>query len=78
MKNTGTPSKIDKTKFRSLLVDLVVLDNQPFKLVESESLRNLLEYLNPTVRDLHISRDTIRRVIINEFQMKKQKVSFYC
>ena len=78
MRNTGTPQKIDKTKFRSLLMEFIVLDNQPFKLVESKSLRDLLEYLNPTVGDLHVSRDTIRRLIVNEFEMKKQKVCFYC
>ena len=54
--------------FEELLVDWIVLDDQPFTAVESESFRKLLKLLKPNLKI--VSADTIRRRINDKFQKK--------
>ncbi|GKU14287.1 unnamed protein product, partial [Fusarium langsethiae] len=43
--------------------------NQPFRVAESESLRDIFNYLNPIISatDAHLSHDSIRRRITDEY-----------
>lgn len=61
--------RFSKDAFQRKLVRWIVDTNQPFRVAESESLREIFNYLNPiiSVTDAHLSHDSIRRRITDEY-----------
>jgi len=57
--------------FEEFLVDWIVLNDQPFTEVESESFRKLLKLLKPNLKT--VSADTIRRRILAKFDGKSKE-----
>ena len=55
--------------FENYLVDWIVLNDQPFTEVESESFRKLLTFLKPNLKIL--GADTVKRRILGLFQSKR-------
>jgi hypothetical protein len=68
--------RFDRTQFQKLVVNRVVERQQSFREVESESLRAIFEYLNPSisVQDAHINHDTVRHQITNAYNQHKHTI----
>jgi hypothetical protein len=66
----------DRGHFQRLLVNWIVDSNLSFRQAENPRLRSIFEYLNPSVavRDAHISRQTIRRIAVRQFEAHKDGV----
>ncbi|KPA35272.1 transposase, partial [Fusarium langsethiae] len=60
--------RFTKDAFQRKLVRWIVETNQPFRVAESESLRDIFNYLNPIISatDAHLSHDSIRRRITDD------------
>jgi hypothetical protein len=65
----SNPPSFSIEVFEEFLVDWIVLNDQPFTEVESESFRKLLKLLNPNLKIL--SANTVKRRILGMFQSKQ-------
>ena len=70
--STPHPNEIMRDKTSSI-IEWIILDLQPFSVVESESFIKLVNKLDPHYR--LPSRHTIKRLIINEFEEKRKIIS---
>ncbi|KAM0738265.1 hypothetical protein ACQRIT_007457 [Beauveria bassiana] len=61
--------QFDKAVFQRKLVRWIVETNQSFRVSESDTFRDLLDYLNPIISatNAHISHDAIRRRVADEY-----------
>jgi hypothetical protein len=61
---------------QQMVVNWVINSNLSFLQAENERLRAIFEYLNPSVAitDSHVSRQTIRRMALRQFDLYKDKV----
>src|SRR5215213_4196987 len=69
--STSHPDEIMQDKTSSI-IEWIVLDLQPFSVVESESFIKLINKLDPHYR--LPSRHTIKRLIINEFEERRKVI----
>lgn len=69
-------SHFDKQHFQRMLVELIVSSNQSFSFVENPILREIFDYLSPSVsiQRANLSASAIRYKIIQEYNRHKQKV----
>ncbi|KAM0664397.1 hypothetical protein ACQRIU_006979 [Beauveria bassiana] len=63
--------QFDKAVFQRKLVRWIVETNQSFRVSESGTFRDLLDYLNPIISatNAHISHDAIRRRVADEYHI---------
>ncbi|OWT43020.1 restless-like transposase [Pochonia chlamydosporia 170] len=69
-------SRFDKQHFQRMLVELIVSSNQSFSFVENPVLREIFDYLSPSVsiQCANLSGSAIRYKIIQEYNRHKQRV----
>ncbi|RYC76858.1 hypothetical protein BFJ63_vAg20267, partial [Fusarium oxysporum f. sp. narcissi] len=69
-------SRFDKQHFQRLLVELIVSSNQSFSFAENPILREIFDYLSPSVSIQHanLSARAVRYKIIQEYNRHKQTV----
>ena len=69
-------SRFDKQHFQRMLVELIVSSNQSFSFTENPILREIFDYLSPSVsiQRANLSARAIRYKIIQEYNRHKQKV----
>ncbi|PQK15635.1 hypothetical protein BB8028_0005g11470 [Beauveria bassiana] len=69
-------SRFDKQHFQRMLVELIVSSNQSFSFVENPILRDIFDYLSPSVsiQRANLSARAIRCKIIQQYNRHKKKV----
>ena len=69
-------SRFDKQHFQRMLVELIVSSNQSFSFTENPILREIFDYLSPSVsiQRANLSARAVRYKIIQEYNRHKQKV----
>ncbi|KAF4472338.1 restless-like transposase [Fusarium albosuccineum] len=69
-------SRFDKQHFRRMLVELIVSSNQSFSFAENPILREIFDYLSPSVsiQRANLSARAVRYKIIQEYNRHKKKV----
>ncbi|KAL6405537.1 hAT family dimerization domain protein [Ilyonectria robusta] len=69
-------SRFDKQHFQRMLVELIVSSNQSFSFAENPILREIFDYLNPSVsiQRANLSATAVRYKIIQEYNRHKQTV----
>ncbi|OBS17570.1 hypothetical protein FPOA_11975 [Fusarium poae] len=69
-------SRFDKQHFQRMLVELIVSSNQSFSFAENPILREIFDYLSPSVSIQHanLSARAVRYKIIQEYNRHKQTV----
>ncbi|KAK8068837.1 restless-like transposase [Apiospora phragmitis] len=69
----------DKTHFQRLLVEWIVNESLPFRLVDTPGFRALCSFLNPQIETQQaiLSRNSIRSRIVTEFHRHHQRVIDY-
>ncbi|KAJ3455604.1 hypothetical protein MRS44_017086 [Fusarium solani] len=69
-------SRFGKQHFQRMLFDLIVSSNQSFPFAENPILREIFDYLNPSVsiQRANLSVRTVRYKVIQEYNHYKQKV----
>lgn len=69
-------SRFDKQHFQRMLVELIVSSNQSFSFVENPNLRDIFDYLSPSVsiQRANLSARAIRCKIIQQYNRHKKKV----
>jgi hypothetical protein len=79
--SNGRPSKIrrldspiNKKMFRTLLAQFILSSNSPESMVDNPHFRELLEYLDPSVKECLISRRTLSRNLVALFYTKHEEL----
>lgn len=68
--------RFDRDHFQRLLMDWIVARNHSFSIAEEHELREIFDYLNPSVsvRDANLTHTTIKDKVASAFREHKQKV----
>ena len=67
-----TTHKFEKEKVKELIARLVIVEEKPFRFVESKSFNELCRYLNPKVEKM--SRMTVKRECMKMYEVEKAKL----
>ncbi|KAF5696196.1 restless-like transposase, partial [Fusarium mundagurra] len=68
--------RFDRDHFQRLLMNWIVARNHSFSIAEENELREIFDYLNPSVsvRDANLTHTTIKEKATSAFKQHKQKV----
>ena len=67
--------KVTQSEKKQAVLDWIILDMQPFKVVEGEAFRNMISSFDPNLQ--LPTRNTIRKFIIKSFEKRKNLIKSY-